>query len=224
MTDYQLLVVAHPDDEAIFFSSLLLKRRDLPWKVICVTDGNADGQGLERRQQWLESMQAFKITDHEHWDFPDIFAERLDISALKSRLMTLNPPTIAYTHGILGEYGHPHHQDVSYAVHSVFGEIIPVYSCAYNCHSDFAYCLSKEEFSLKLSTLWQIYGSQFSRFAHKLPATEYEGFHRVSSEETDCLYQYLAYKKKFSRTMLVKMVHLYDHILTTLGEPIQRSF
>ena len=39
MKKYNLLGVAHPDDETIFFGGLLQVYRRRPWKVVCVTDG-----------------------------------------------------------------------------------------------------------------------------------------------------------------------------------------
>ena len=224
MAEYQLLVVAHPDDEAIFFSSLLLQKRELPWKVICVTDGDADGQGGERRQHWVKAMKAFNISDFQHWTFPDIFEERLEIAALQSKISALPRPKMAYTHGILGEYGHPHHQDVSYAMHSVLSDKIPLYSTSYNCHSDFALQLTKTEFALKLSILFDIYGSQFRGFANKLPATEYEGFQRVGIAEVTSIYKFLSLREPLRETALIKYRHLFEHVVQVFGEPLRRPF
>jgi len=48
-----LLVVAHPDDETIFFGGTMYSLKKRGWKVIVVTDGNADGMGSTRRNQLL---------------------------------------------------------------------------------------------------------------------------------------------------------------------------
>ncbi len=222
--DYQLLVVAHPDDEAIFFASLLLSKRDLPWKVVCVTDGNADGTGEERHRQWLDSMATFAISDHEHWDFPDIYSHRLSIPRLIAKLHGLMPPSVVFTHGIVGEYGHPHHQDVSYASHVAFHSCCPVYSNSYNCFSDLGFNLTREHFATKLSVLWNIYQADFSRFANKLPATEFEGFHLVNIAEVTAIYHFLTGQSELAEGDLKNYRHMHRHIVDVLGQPLSRPF
>ena len=53
---YRLLVVAHPDDETIFFAGVIQSKRDLPWHLVCLTDGNADGRGKERHLELLAEI------------------------------------------------------------------------------------------------------------------------------------------------------------------------
>ena len=85
---YALLVVAHPDDESIFFSGLLLNERKLPWKVICVTDGNADLAGSKRADQFKVACQLLKVKS-EQWNFPDKFEARLNTEKLMKKLTEL---------------------------------------------------------------------------------------------------------------------------------------
>lgn len=117
---YRLLVVAHPDDETIFFGGLLQKEKSLPWKVICVTDGNADSRGKERAEEFLKATKLFGVKDTEHWNYPDLFTSRLPLKEITERLSTLPKPKEVYTHGPIGEYGHPHHQDVCLATYRAF--------------------------------------------------------------------------------------------------------
>ena len=111
MKKHNLLVVAHPDDETIFFGGLVQVYRRRPWKVICVTDGNADGEGEKRKKDFFSACTQLIAKSFEMWDFPDRFGQRLDIDRLAQRLKTENAAEV-FTHGALGEYGHPHHQDV----------------------------------------------------------------------------------------------------------------
>lgn len=193
---YNLLVVAHPDDEAIFFSGLIQRKKRFPWRVICLTDGNADGKGEMRKKDFIRSCRALKVTDIEWWAYPDIYEKRLPVKEVSEYLKSLPPPESVYTHGPLGEYGHPHHQDVSYAVHLAFSGDCPVYSVSYNTLPEVRIHLTSQEYKLKTKILSEIYGTETSRFLNLLPATSTEGFSRVSLKEVQSLYQFLSSPNK----------------------------
>lgn len=196
---YNLLVVAHPDDETIFFSALLLKRRRLPWTVVCCTDGNADGDGERRKRQFKRACALLKVESTEWLGLPDVFSRRLDTVAIAKRLKAFPRPDSVFTHGILGEYGHPHHQDVSFAAHSAFlGTKTPVYSVAYNCFPDFSVKLGPKEYALKTRILSRVYFSETQRFANVLPATTGEGFTRIDQKEIDAIYRFFTEKRNLS--------------------------
>ena len=191
MTKYNLLLVAHPDDEVLFFGGLLQVYRRKPWKVICVTDGNADGQGAKRKQDLFNSCQALRVKTFEMWDFPDRYEQRLDQERLGQRLAQEKPCEV-YTHGILGEYGHPHHQDISLAAHRAFQKGVPVWSVAYNCFAEKIFRIPRAAYQKKCDTLAQTYFSETYRFARYLPSHSHEGFTRVTLEEVETLYDFLA--------------------------------
>ena len=223
-SSHNLVIVAHPDDESIYFSGLMLQNRTLPWKVICITDGGADGQAQRRLNQLSRACESLTVDALEHWDFPDIFEQRLDITQLSERLNKLQKPHQIYTHGIIGEYGHPHHQDVSYAVHKVWSQKVDVYSTAYNCFPDIKIDLTRSGYDHKTHILSQIYGSEINRFAHLVPGTSCEGFTRVEWTEVQAIYQALTTKEPLNVEKLNKYKWLARHIQTTLSHPKNRLF
>ncbi|CAL8079842.1 unnamed protein product [Calicophoron daubneyi] len=58
-----LLVVAHPDDEAMFFAPILLnlKAANIPVDLLCLSNGNYDGVGLTRSKELDKSAKHFGV-------------------------------------------------------------------------------------------------------------------------------------------------------------------
>lgn len=189
-----LLIVAHPDDETIFFGGLLLTLKKRSWKVIVATDANADGQGDLRREQFAKACKSLGVKNFEMWDFPDRFEQRLDLERLEARIAAEATPKVVFTHGIIGEYGHPHHQDVSYCVHKVFRQRAPVWSAAYNSFATKSLRLTRKVYEQKAKVLSQIYYSETMRFARVLPMQAHEGFQRTSWAEIEHIYAFLTGK------------------------------
>jgi LmbE family N-acetylglucosaminyl deacetylase len=187
MKKHNLVVVAHPDDETIFFGGLLQAYRRKPWHVVCVTDG----QGQKRQEDFLNACRKLKVARPEIWDFPDVYDQRFDIDRLAKRLGSLSPTEI-FTHGILGEYGHPHHQDICVAVHRAFPQHPKIWSPAYNCYAEKLVRLSRKIYQTKCSVLSKVYLSETLRFARWLPAQNTEGFVRLSTKEVEILYRFLS--------------------------------
>ncbi len=209
---YNLLVVAHPDDETIFFGALLLNYRKLPWHVVCVTDANADGMGAKRRQQFSKACKLLKVQQSSWLSFPDVFSRRLNVEKLMATLKEFPSPTQVFTHGIIGEYGHPHHQDVSFAVHNTFAKTHKVFSSAYNAFPDFTVELKPSQYELKTKILSKVYSSETSRFMHILPATSTEGFMQVDLKEVNGLYRFYREGKEPARSSLKKYSWYWPHI------------
>ncbi len=229
MSKQNVIVVAHPDDETIWFGALILKNRTRPWTVVCVTDGNADKMGSKRRRQFEAACKKLKVKNTAWLGFPDVYETRLDVERLQAKLidtlakMLIQPDKI-FTHGILGEYGHPHHQDVSFAVHSAFIKTNHVYSVAYNCHPDWTVALSRKQYDTKLSILTQIYGSETQRFANLLPFTATEGFARVKYEEVKMLYRYFRENKRPSTKTLKSYKWFWPYFKETYNLSKRRPF
>lgn len=217
-----LLIVAHPDDEAIFFSGLLLASRN--WHVICVTDGNADGLGLERQFQFRQSCKHLKVLKADCWEFPDVFKNRLDVALLEGHLKGLPKYKRVFTHGILGEYEHKHHQDVSYATHRAFYKRAPVFSVAYNVYPDFNVRLTEKQFKIKTDILWKIYAGETKRFLNFLPATSTESFSKLSIKEVEAIYSWLTQKIPIPEKALLKYKWLLPYLQTGGGNLDSRVF
>lgn len=194
-----LLVVAHPDDETLFFAGLLQSLKD--WHVVCVTDGHADGLGGQRQMEFLKACKALKVKTAEIFKLPDVFDSRLDILELTSRLKALGTFKKVFTHSIVGEYGHRHHQDVSFATHQAFAKRSPVFSLAYNCYPQLKISLTQKQFALKTRILWEIYGGETKRLINYLPAHSQENFIKLSMEEVDSIYLWLTERKPLSNAI-----------------------
>ncbi|HTL12919.1 MAG TPA: PIG-L family deacetylase [Bdellovibrionota bacterium] len=223
-----LMVVAHPDDETLFFGGLLLTTRSKRWTVVCVTDGNADGNGAARAQQFQAACKALGVKRALHWDFPDIYEKRLDLDRLERRLGELvdeiGKPAEVYTHGPLGEYGHPHHQDVCAAVHRAFAPKVPVWAPAYNCMPARLAKLTPAQYRTKCKILAGIYRAETRRFAHFLPATAVEGFVRHKPAEIEALYGWIAHARRPDPKQLVAYGWYLPYLEDSGGRVAPRPF
>ncbi len=212
---YNLVCVAHPDDETIFFGGLLARARSnsgLAWKVICMTDANADGEGAKRKKQFQRACRELGVESPEWWAYPDIYEKRLPVDEITTRLRELPLPNEIYTHGIIGEYGHPHHQDVSFAVHRAFSGHTKLYSVAYNSYPERKIILTEKEYGLKSKILTDIYGSETTRFLNLLPSTFAEGFQRLGQEEVSALYAFFAHKAPLKPKLLKQYAWLVSFL------------
>lgn len=187
---HNLIVVAHPDDETIFFGGLIQQSKRLPWHVVCVTDGNADGKGAERQKQFQQACQKLKVWRTTFFHLPDFYEKRLDIQTLQNKFSAMDTPHEIFTHGPLGEYGHPHHQDVCYATHHFFSNKAPVWAVAHNCRPEKVIKLTPDQFRKKTDILSKIYFSETERFINFVPATAMEGFVRFQLREIEALYNF----------------------------------
>lgn len=222
-----LLVVAHPDDETLFFGGLLLETPSYEWTVICVTDGNGDGRGKERATEFSTACSKLGAKHFEMWHYPDKADERLNVTELELRLRErVKGFEKVFTHGVIGEYGHIHHQDVSYAVHMATSDT-EVLSCAYNIYPDFKVELSEKSFQRKTDILWNVYHKETSRLLNLLPATFTEGFVKLDLSEVKDIYAHFTKGTKLTQLKKYKWLEHYldkGHLRLSVDSFLQSYF
>jgi len=63
-----LLVTAHPDDEAMFFSpTLLAAPRGVQVYSLCLSYGDSEGLGQVRREEFHRAMDVLKVPANRRW-------------------------------------------------------------------------------------------------------------------------------------------------------------
>ena len=111
------ILTAHPDDEIMFFLPTVLSLKQLQKRIhlLCVTSGDADGQGTVRRKE-LEKvahhLQLSSCTILDDPAFPDSMTTEWNIDALKNCLLpylTKLNVSVVYTFDEYGVSGHCNH-------------------------------------------------------------------------------------------------------------------
>lgn len=199
------------------------------------TDANADGDGARRSQQLQQACTLLGVSEVIQWDFPDIFEQRLDHEKLIKKIADFvnSHQDIAevYTHGPAGEYGHPHHQDVSFAVHTYFQNYAPqtpVWSVAYNSHPQKHLILDSVTYHQKREILQGPYHSEVARFMHLLPCSWSEGFHQLSQAEWQSAQQAILNGNIPEPVIMIKNAPHYQgyllHLKSMHDHPPKRPF
>lgn len=229
MKKKNLIIIAHPDDEAIFFGNLL-SHEGQSSHVICVTDANADGHGDLRKKEFLRSMKAFKVDSFTWVSLPDQYNNILDQFALLDSLNTgldlcVKSANI-YTHGLTGEYGHPHHLQISNFVHQNYFGSYKVYHPNYfqlNLTAQDKYFL-RDIKNTKTKVLTKVYSSEYMKFGNLLPNLEKESFIRSEAVVLE-VSSYLLIKRKTLPSNLGRYQFLKPHfqLLREIGS-LERPF
>ncbi len=111
-----LVLVAHPDDETLTFSS-----RCRGAVVISVIDGNWLGRGRERAVEFDKACEELGARECRILDVADIYLWSLPHEVLVDRLSSLGNFDCIYTHSPQDD--HPHHRNVALAAAQVFGGV-----------------------------------------------------------------------------------------------------
>ena len=107
-----ILLVAHPDDELLFFRNILHKyKKNI--KVVSITNAS----NKTRKNEFISSLAKFDIFNYEMWDYTDMNSYYIS-SKLKERIKeAINGYNKVYTHSLSGETGHPQHIGLYKAIH-----------------------------------------------------------------------------------------------------------
>ena len=112
-----MVVCAHPDDETIFFSSILKSKK--PFVVCC------SNRGHKVRREEFEKTLTYWGVEGIMLNFPDVpgmtFVWKWRMAATLKKIRKKLPSAMTvYTHSASGESGHPHHYAVSNGVTKAF--------------------------------------------------------------------------------------------------------
>ena len=144
----KIMIVAHPDDEALFGGAELLSHPN-EYKVVVIDEYHND----IRRREFLDSMRFIGIHEYEHWTGfkggEDYHREKLIYELL--RVLRERKYIKIVTHNTNGEYGHPRHR----ACHDILAHLRP----------ELLWCFDRgerlsDEMIEKKKELLQVYQSQ----------------------------------------------------------------
>lgn len=180
-----LIITAHPDDEALWFSSIALRNNA---DLICITCGNNKKIRARRLEELETSCHLLGIGNLEVLNFNDDFESRLDIDKLAKILDKFKSENYdeVYTHGPLGDTNeHIHHQDISYVVNQVFDN---VYCTAWNLYPTIINNLSEGEYRIKKFIMGTIYHVEYYRLIETYEISSVEKFIKISRDASKVYY------------------------------------
>jgi LmbE family N-acetylglucosaminyl deacetylase len=222
-TTTNMVITAHPDDETLFFGGMILSRPDEDWTVVCLTDGNADDRGNERMAELDEACELLGVQSVIKAGFEDTYNENLDQRKLKKFFNTLPDVDRVFTHGPLGEYGHPHHIQTAFAVHKFFTKK-EVWHPAINCFASKREILTEEQYNRKLEILAKVYDQELMRFSRFIHFPSEELYTQSSLDEVEKLAHYLLSKEVNEPTGLVNYKAFKDHLAFFRSSIFDRAF
>lgn len=179
-----LVIIAHPDDEILWFSSVLL-RDDA--EIVCVTSGRDKNDSIIRTRAFVEAMEMLGIKKYSFLSYPDT-SQRLDIKKLKLDLAKFSKKNYdrVFTHSFIGDtHNQKHHQDVSYVVHQLFKN---VYSIAWNQYPDMINKLTPEEYHIKKYIIGTLYYREYGLLEDAYEISSVEKFAKFSKESSEIFY------------------------------------
>ncbi|KAI3949734.1 hypothetical protein MKX01_040951 [Papaver californicum] len=127
-----LLVVAHPDDESMFFSPaiLYLTSQGNNVHILCMSTGNADGKGDIRKEELYQACASLKVGPEQvkildHPDLQDgfnhIWSQSLLAEIVKKEIASQGIDLLI-TFDCYGVSGHQNHRDVHHGIQTLLRE------------------------------------------------------------------------------------------------------
>jgi len=187
-----LVVFAHPDDETTCFGGLLVAQIAARADLVCVTDGNFSGRGVERRAELARACEMMKVRSVEclgYLDNPMLHLPVEEIGADLRRRVQDRGYARVFTHSAHGEYGHFNHMDVSFAVHHYLSDLVPVYSVADMLFPDFQIELTREVYEKKLEILSTVYFDEIKRDKRGMRPLPYEAYVKLDPDEARAIHR-----------------------------------
>lgn len=183
-----LVIIAHPDDEIFWFSSILFRNNP---DVICVTTGRDVEDKEYRLKAFTQIMEMLNLKNYYLLGFPDT-DQRVELENLEKALSPFIKKEYdkVFTHGPYGEiFNNKHHQDVCYIVYKLFKN---TYSIAWNIYPDIVNTLTTEEYDLKKFLLGTIYFKEYINMMDAYQISSTEEFVKLDSKSIEIYYWAIA--------------------------------
>lgn len=227
-----LVVVAHPDDETLWFGGTIrqaVREGAVVDVVVAASRGLSAARAEARLTQLRTACGLLGTRSPTVWGLTDAPLDRLDDAALEGAAGRTDWGRWdeVLTHGPAGEYGHPHHQDVGAAVHraaeawrSRTGRPGPVvWSPAYQTLAARVHVLPAGDFARKCHILSRIYSAEYYGFVHLLPAGSVEALSCVDPREAALVAAYLRGERTLTEVRAAARPLPTPHSHPWLGDP-----
>jgi LmbE family N-acetylglucosaminyl deacetylase len=169
----KLMIIAHPDDETLFFSRILLSD-DKDIVVFCLTNG----YDPVRRKEFYRAMAYYGVKGYM-MKLPDqtAFTFLFNNMTVSGRLGKLRRRYCScdtvYTHNLEGEYGHRHHRMIGRHTARIFQRATVIVPVSSGTIGDEAHKLSAGELLAKEYVFRRFYLTQAKGVRESLPAWYY---------------------------------------------------
>lgn len=165
-----LVIVAHPDDEAIWMGGLIIRNHSWNWHVLSLSRAGDPDREPRFRLAGDDLRATTFISDLD--DSPIPLPLSPDLHEIKDRIRGIGPLEfdLVFTHGASGEYGHVRHQQVHRAVTEMaaagelHGDLV---FFAYQKKPNIEISLSPDEYAKKKHIIRDIYGFQEGSFEYE---------------------------------------------------------